>query len=244
MNNLITLSLILTLLYGCATPSGFNRVELNKQLSVTDEDIQKALDAKPQLYTPFKVAIYFRPNERYWAWNWEKDDKTKISQFANELKNNNIISDFVILNQFSIDGTNIKSIRLAAAQHSADTVLIISGASELDKYNNSLGILDIFIVTGFFVPGSVIDGIFISHAGVWDVRNGYLYLSTEAEAEKSETVPMFFSGEPLHSNIRKEIKSTSLDKLINNLRNYINSEVTKSANKALKAGLGKKRRAP
>ena len=137
MKKIITLILLTTYLFGCATPSGFNRNELNNQLVITDEDIQKALDTKPQLHTPFKVAIYFRPNKQYWAWDWEPEDKTRFNDFAKELKGKNVISDFVFLNQATIDGNNIKSIRLAAAQHGADAVLIISGASQTDKYNNS-----------------------------------------------------------------------------------------------------------
>jgi rhombotail lipoprotein len=234
MKKILTLLVMSTYLLGCATPSGFNRTELNKQLIITDEQIQQALDAKPQLHTPFKVAIYFRPNEQYWAWNWEQEDKYKLNNLGKELKNKNIVSDYVILNQATIDGDSIKSIRLAAAQHGADAVLIISGASQLDKYNNSLGITYFLIITGFFVPGSVIDGIFLSHAGVWDVRNGYLYLSTEAEVKTSETAPMFFSGRELHDKIRRNIKSESLDKLIENIRNHIETELNNAANNTLK----------
>src|SRR5207245_2596786 len=70
-----------------------------------------------------------------------------------------------------------------------------SGVAATDRYNNLLGPFYALIVTPFFVPGTVIDGLFVAHAALWDVRNGFLYTSSEVDARNSLTRPAFFARE-------------------------------------------------
>ena len=51
------------------------------------------------------------------------------------------------------------------------------------------------IITPFFVPGTVADGLVMTNAVMWDVRNQYLYLSAEAEGTAKQTKPAFFIDE-------------------------------------------------
>ncbi len=77
-----------------------------------------------------------------------------------------------------------KSQRLAAAQHGADVLLTINGICDVDAYNNSWAWTYLALFPALFIPGNVIDVLFIARTALWGVRNGFLYLSTESEATR------------------------------------------------------------
>jgi len=213
---------------GCATSRGFDRGKLAKDLSqqtlVTDEDIRKAIELKPQLGMPFRLGLCFKNPERprdYWRrpdWSWQQEDKDSILGLGEELKEKGIVSEVVYISSSVVAGKDTKAVRYAAAQHGVDAVLVVSGTVDIDRYNNILGPLYILLVTGFFVPGDVIDALFLSHAALWDVRNGYLYLSVEAEAKSSITRPAVFIRE---SSAIKRARSEALAELAVQIENHI-----------------------
>jgi len=109
-----------------------------------------------------------------------------------------------------MEGTDRKAIRLAAARTGAHAVFVVSGAADIDRYNNALGPAYILLVTAFFVPGTVVDGLFMVHAAMWDVGNQFLYLGAEAEGAASKTAPAFFIAE---KQVVKDAKRAALDSL-------------------------------
>lgn len=200
MKYIITLLIVLSL-SACASSRGFDRGELrssiNEQKVVTEDDIKKALEARPQLPSPFRLAVYFVP-PKYdrWgdnSWSWQGEDKDKLLEIGKELQSKNIVTDVIVLNDAILDGTDNRSIRLAAARAGADAVMVVNGVSAIDRYNNAYGVSYVLLVTPFFVPGTVVDGLFMVNATMWDVRNQYLYLSSEAEGAASETNSAFQS---------------------------------------------------
>ena len=78
---------------------------------------------------------------------------------------------------------NLKTIRLAAAQQSADAVLIIRSVADTDSYSNYASILYLTIIGWWIVPGTDIDSLVIMRGAMYDVANAYLYLTAEAEGE-------------------------------------------------------------
>jgi len=203
----VVILLVASMILGaCSTSSGFNRGELRSEIStpvqITEESIKKALEAKPQLPEPFKLGIYFEPPkqpEYYYSyrpnWEWRIEDKKLIESAAEELIKSGAISEIAILNSSIVEGEGNAAIRLAAARSGVDAVIIVSGVSDVDHYNNVLGVTYILIVTGAFIPGTVLDGLFMVNASMWDVRNEFLYMSAEAESMASETRPAFFIEE-------------------------------------------------
>ncbi len=196
MRNLFVMLLILAL-SACTSSRGFDRGSLHGQLNakkqVSDEDIEKVFQLKPQLPSPFKVGVYFS-YPHYSRWIWTGEDKNRLLEISKELKAANMISDMFVISNSLIEGEpDNRTIRLAAARAGADAVLIVNAVSDTDEYNNPMGASYFLLITPFFVPGSVIDGIFMANATLWDVRNQYLYLSAEAEGSASETRPAFFS---------------------------------------------------
>ena len=221
--NCLCLMVVSLFVFGCAS-KGFNRGALQEQIGVktpvvADKDIKEILNKKPNLPRPFKLAVYFKKQEqseyKKSNWRWSEKDKDLILEAANELKSDNLISDvFPILGSI-VDGNDLKSVRVAAAKHGADAVLVIDGAGEIDKYINNWGWSYILLVTTAFVPGSEADTLFLSNAAMWDVRNEYLYLTAEAEGRSSDTHIALF-GEKDEARFEKA-KLSSLSNLKNEI---------------------------
>ena len=199
----IVVVLLVLLLSACASSQGFDRGELRERVGgdrqVTDKDIQQALETRPQLPEPFKLAVYFQRN---WSWGrgyrgswaWTGDDKARVLALGDELEQRGIVSDVLILSESLVEGDGDNhAIRLAAARTGADAVLIFNGIGSIDRYNNALGATYFLIITPFFVPGTVVDGLFVADAAMWDVTNQFLYLSAQAEDTASETRPAFLA---------------------------------------------------
>jgi hypothetical protein len=197
------LLLLAVTITACASSRGFDRSDLKSQMAgqkvVTEEDIRKALELKPQLPIPFRLGIYFAPPKsgfpRATSWKWMGEDKDKLLEIGPELKNKKVISDVFVIPDSIVEGEDIKAIRLGAAQAGADAVLIVNGISDVDRYNNILGPLYIFLLTLVFVPGTEADALVMVEGNIWDVRNQFLYLSVEAQSTAKETRPAFFVKE-------------------------------------------------
>jgi hypothetical protein len=211
---LLTLS---TLLISCATSKGFNRGYLREDLGgepaqVTNTDISKALATKAQLPKPFKIGVYFKDPASHQAnrWHWSADDKEKILSLAQQLKETGEVSDVFPISEQIVNETDLAGLRMAAARHGADALLVVTGANDVDTYNNGWSWTYIALVTAIFVPGSQADTVFVARAALWDVRNEFLYLTAESESVKKQTRPAVFNDtRDLIQNAKKE----ALDKL-------------------------------
>lgn len=216
----IVLVILLVSLSACSASRGFDRGHLrnsiNQNIEITEEDIKKAFAAKPQLPAPFKLAVYTEISS--WRSNWNAADVLELESMAKDLKSKNIVTDVVYINPTMIEGRGNKAIRLASARAGADAVIIIKGTGSIDRYNNILGSTYFLIVTPFFVPGTIADGLYLLSASMWDVRNQYLYLSAEAEGQATQTRPAFYIEE---SQILTEAKTKAVRKLRQEIQSRI-----------------------
>lgn len=192
---ILALTLIIT--SSCAS-KGFKKDVLRQELrtgeprQVTDEEIRKVFELRPQLPKPFKIGVYFADNKlRNWDLRWNSEDKEVILQLEEELKKTGEVSQMFLINESLVQGHDIKSLRLAAAHHGADALLVISSTHDTDRYLNNWGGTYILIVPSFFVPGTVTDALYITRAALWDVRNEYLYMAVESESFKRKVSPAF-----------------------------------------------------
>lgn len=204
---------------GCASSRGFNRGELREQLNgkteVSDADIAKVLATKAQLPKPFRLGIYFKdPVAKHQydhpKWKWTDEDKNKILKLAEKMKTIGEISDVFPISDATVTSSDLKSLRLAAARHGADALLIVTGINDVDSYTNNWGWTYIALVPALFVPASVNDSLFMAKAAMWDVRNEFLYMTAESESLKSETKPAAFTDE---RKITFDAKTDAMDKL-------------------------------
>jgi hypothetical protein len=180
-------------LSGCAT--GFDRGILAARasgdpLQVTDEDVRKAMDLKPQLAFPCRVAVYLCPDSGC-LWRWTAKDKEALDHCADTLRAEGIVSDMFVMSDMVVQGTDEKQMRLAAAKHGADALLIVKGAAQIESYINPLAVLNLTLVGGYIIPGSHRDALFLMHGCLIDVGNGFLYASVESEGEGGVIRPTF-----------------------------------------------------
>jgi hypothetical protein len=201
---------ILGLSAGCASSQGFNRGELRQSLipnsTIESAEIAAALSKKPQLPKPFRVAVHFRePNgpsrtTEIHQWRWKDAEKKAVYQLEKSLKSKEEISAVFplareLLTQESSIEERIEDLRMAAAKQGADALLVVSGTSSVDQYTGKLGWTYAALITALFVPASTIDAFFLTQASLWDVRNGFLYMTAEAEETSSETAPLAWLDE-------------------------------------------------
>ncbi len=217
----IALVFVLVLASACSS-KGFNKEYLRQQLKsgetrqvVTDEEIKRVFDLKPQLPKPFKVGVYFVDNHHTnMDLRWNSADKEFIIKLEEDLKKSGEVSKVFLINESVVGGQDLKSIRLAAAHHGADALLMISSTSAVDQYTNAAAISYILLLPALFVPGTVTDALFITRAALWDVRNEYLYMAVESESMKRKTAP------PIKSHANVELLKAKSDSM-NGLRTEI-----------------------
>ena len=180
---------------GACASKGFNRGDLKEQAGIVkpvfdDQEIKAAFDKKANLPKPFKLAVFFKsPKEGRSEnqWRWTEQDKSIFEAIGSELKAQGLVAEvFPLLASLAPD-ESLKSLRLVAAKHQADALLIVTGATQIDRYTNSWGWSYLMILPALFVSGSKADTLFLSNASLWDVKNEFLYLTAESEATTSET---------------------------------------------------------
>src|SRR5437764_1394562 len=152
------------LFLGCS--HGFDRGRIRERLAggerqVTDADVRAALDLRPQLSFPIRVGAAFLDEETVdradpgaAAFRWRETDRDALIAAGEPLRAQGVVSDFFVISPDVIAGKDLKHLRLAAARHGADAVLVVKGAAQIDRYSNPLAVLYLSIVGGFFVPAT------------------------------------------------------------------------------------------
>jgi hypothetical protein len=181
------------------SPRGFDRGALTRAArveakEVTEADIARALELRPQLTFPFRLAVWFRPPRVEHEWReehlrWRDENRETVLGALRPLAAEGIVSEVVAITDSTIVGDDLRAARLAAARHGADALLVVGGASDVDRYSNPASVLYATIVGLWIVPGSRADGIFLATASLWDVRNEFLYATAEVEETSGKTRP-------------------------------------------------------
>lgn len=187
----------------------------NPQQQITDQEIQKAFEAKPQLVKPLTVAMY--------------GGGSPVKGFTDSLQKIDGISHVFEISPGLLEGdryyqqrgyrwhpyyeepehTDLPRLRLIAAQGKAD-LLIYCGASHIYRSHiNFLGYTYALLLTMFFIPGNDaelttdVDLFFI------DVRNGYLYGTYhDQEIYTKKFVTIY------HEDNIDDIKNTQIAKIV------------------------------
>lgn len=179
-------------LTGCFT-HGFTRSDLYSRLQdgkieVTDADIAKAQELRPQLTFPCRIAVYLSPKH---YGHWTAKDKELVEAWGNTLKKEGIAADVFLMSELFATGTSLKEMRVAAAKHGANALLVIQGGCEVASSFNLAAVFNLTVVGGFVVPASERDALFVLQGGLVDVGNEFLYASIEAEGEGHVMRPTF-----------------------------------------------------
>lgn len=197
-------ALLVMVVTGCVASKGFDRGALRESLGsvTTDRDIQEVLALKPQLPAPFKLGVFLNSN----SWNykrrfWTDQEKNELLIYGDQLKDAGVVSDIYLISEETVPNHNngytfhngnqdrLKDLRLAAARYGADAVLVITDVSSVDRYNNPAAFLYWTIIGAYLAPGTHSDALVMMRSSLWDVRNGYLYATEEAEGMAKRSGP-------------------------------------------------------
>lgn len=175
---------------GCSASKGFNPSIMKEsfdgdKVPVTDEEIARLLALKPQIKQPFHLGIYLK--SRYYSWSQlDMDSQDAGGAWIKELKSSGIVNKVTFISPLTVARDDLMNIRMGAARHQVDAVLVVDSASDVDRYNNFLSVLYLTIIGLFIVPGTHADSLVLVKGALWDVRNEYLYLTVEGEGRASK----------------------------------------------------------
>lgn len=181
----------------CAGSTGFEQAALRdasaaKNPEINESEVAAAFALRPQLPKPYRVGVVFRPLDRNAAssdeplWRWDMEHKNSLLAIRKSLRASGEVADVFAIDAHTVVGDDLRAIRIAAARHGADAVLVVSGEDVARSSSNGWVASYVALLPMLFAPGSELDVTFTAHAELWDVRNEYLYLSAEAESESHQ----------------------------------------------------------
>lgn len=230
----LVLAAMLLAAAGCRMSSqGFDRGAMRQELrqgpvtqEITDSDISRVMALRPQVQRPLRLGVYFVDDGCYYwrhysyGGKWSGDDRDL--GWLEPLKREGMVSevipvaDIVPTGDYR-SGATLKDIRLAAARCGADVVLVVNSASSVDEYFNASSVLYVTIVGLFVVPGTHIDAMVITDAALFDVRNEYLYMTSQAEGEGRQMGPQTIKAkdsiDKARSQAMKEMREDVLTRM-------------------------------
>lgn len=180
-------------LSACTEARGLNRHALQESFHenpevVTAQDIATTMALQARLPTPYRLAIYFkhkdfpsRPALR--KVDWIGADAERLQRALAPIQEEGILRQSFVLANSTVQGTTFRDIRLAAARYNADVILVIDGASAVDRYNNGRAWWYATGIGTYFAHGTESHALFMMEGTLWDVRTGYLYGTQTAEGE-------------------------------------------------------------
>lgn len=153
---------------------------------VSDDEIQGAFGARPQLSGPMRVA-YFAFDDRHAA-----DLERSLGGLPN-VEAIYRIPELLVLGKRRFDSApaeqqplSIRQLRLHAARAHCQLLVVVDYGYKVDRSANGWAVLNVLVLPSLFVPflDSEVESYMDSY--VIDVRNGYLYgqLNAREEGEK------------------------------------------------------------
>lgn len=190
---LILLLIGLISLPACSGSRGLNRHILQESFHdrpdvVTDRDIAATMALQATLPSPYRLALYFTqknfPNQpALQRVNWVSVDADGVQRALAPVQEEGVLTHAFLLANSTVQGHTLRDIRMAAARYNADAILIIDGASAVERYNNSHAAWYATGIGTYFAHGTESHALFMVEGTLWDVRTGALYGTQTAEGE-------------------------------------------------------------
>jgi len=190
----IVLFLLLSIaISACTSARGLNRQLLQESFHdhpevVTDRDVSSTMALQAQLPSPYRLAVFFKhedfPSQPVLQRvDWVSADAARVQRALAPVQEEGILQQSFLLANSTVQGTTFRDIRLAAARYNADALLVIDGASAVERYNNGHAAWYAIGIGAYFAHGTESHALFMMEGTLWDVRTGYLYGTQTAEGE-------------------------------------------------------------
>lgn len=196
--NAVAWPLILTLigvmsLSACSGPRGLNRQILQESFHdhpdvVTDRDIAATMAIQASLPSPYRLAVYFKQEDfpsrpALQRVDWTSADAERVRQALASVSEEGLLQRNFLLANSTVQGNTLRDVRMAAARYNADAILVINGASAVERYNNGHAVWYATGIGAYFAYGTESHALFMVEGTLWDVRTGALYGTQTAEGE-------------------------------------------------------------
>ena len=180
-------------LSACTGARGLNRQLLQESFHdhpevVTDRDVASTMALQAQLPSPYRLAVFFKhedfPNRpALQRVDWVSADADRLQRALAPVQEEGLVQQSFLLANSTVQGTTFRDIRLAGARYNADAILVIDGASAVERYNNGHAAWYATGIGAYFAHGTESHALFMMEGTLWDVRTGYLYGTQTAEGE-------------------------------------------------------------
>ena len=196
---------------------------------ITDDDIRKAFEARPQILPPVKLAQYSMSNDDYFSY-FKKIQGTRlvdeVYRIPTELVDgvsNYSRDDYRYYDRFQErKPINLKYLRLLAARARSDILVIVANDVSIHTRTNEWGCLYPLIIPSFFTPHRDFYAEMTTRAFVLDVRNGYLYKDYTIKPTKIQKNYVYsYQLEDLREEAEKALYNESSNFLANDLQNLL-----------------------
>ena len=148
-----------------------------EEAQIDDSAIAEALARRPQLPDRVRVGVWFRePADG--AWRWQFEDRERVIAAAEEVED----VDLFPISRGFVESEDLRGLRLAAARHGAHAILVVEGRPDQQTSDNGWVATYPLLLPIFFAPAQELDTRFSIDVAMYDVRNGFLYATVEAEA--------------------------------------------------------------
>jgi hypothetical protein len=204
---------MVALLSACGGSSGFEqatvrRADASAPPKINDSQVEQAFALRAQLPKPYRLGVVFRdPPEavQVAAWRWEPEHRARVLRSVEALEGKGQVAAAFSIARSTVVGSDLLAIRIAAARHGADAVLVVSGRDEVERGLNGWAASYIALLPILFAPAVDFEVRFTAHAELWDVRNEYLYMAAEGEATVDKNVALpFVDREAVDAEAQKE----------------------------------------
>ena len=235
---LIAVGLVLLLnTLGCTASRGVNRQALLESLhhhpgNTTTEPVAKNSAPESRLPAPFRLALFFQHKEfpasaQLRKVDWGSADTHVIQRALELFREEGTLRESFVLANSSVQGRTLRDVRSAAARYNADALLVIDGASTVDRYNNGHAW---WYMTGFgayLAHGTESHALFMMEGTLWDVRSGYLYGTQLAEGDATLIGPATSLDDRAAIAEAKDVALKRFGKaLVGTLRTLVNNHKT------------------
>lgn len=179
-----TLCLIssLSLLAGCATPTGYNKSQMLNELSGVSSPAVAGLQS---IQKPLKIAVYFQKpqtvGEKRPTWDWSPIDRSRVFHDLARLKDDKRVSAVFPVEVPANQPVDLQVLKSLAREHGADALLVIEGIDQIDQYTNRYGWSYALLLPALFAPGTDVDAFFLSRATLLSVYDASVYVAVEGE---------------------------------------------------------------
>lgn len=191
---------MIVVLAACGGSSGFQQATLRQAAEstppeVNDSEVERAFELRAQLPRPYRLGVVFRDPAglaKDAAWRWEPEHRERVLRKVEALEGKGQVAAAFAIARSTMVGDDLRAIRIAAARHGADAVLVVSGRDEVEQAWNGWAASYVALLPILFAPAVDFEVRFTAHAELWDVRNEYLYMAAEGEARIDQNVALPF----------------------------------------------------